>query len=114
MFAARPICRMLLWQIADLAWSFALLRAGSSIDIKSDIIAMTTNSSIKVNALRPCIFYPAISRGKLPNNSHYTHYLPPESIDNPYPHMPQTISLLLFTGPQHRLVRNAGQHQSPT
>jgi hypothetical protein len=45
---AIPICRRLLTHLVFLADSWALARAGSSIEAKIAIIAMTTRSSIKV------------------------------------------------------------------
>jgi hypothetical protein len=74
---------MLLWQIADLAWSLALLRAGSNIDIKSDIIAIITNSSISVKARLLCIPDPAIVCGKINDNCHYMVCAAHNQTDNP-------------------------------
>src|SRR5258706_2421544 len=45
-----PICRRLLVHFVRLPFSFALARAGSSIAARIAMIAMTTNSSIKVKA----------------------------------------------------------------
>ena len=45
-------CRILDLQTARLAVSFDLAKAGNSIAAKIAIIAITTNSSIKVNAIR--------------------------------------------------------------
>jgi hypothetical protein len=48
-----PNCRRLLLQAADLAASFARLSAGNNIAARMAMTAITTNSSIRVNALHP-------------------------------------------------------------
>jgi hypothetical protein len=53
---AKPICRKLLVQVAALARSLALLRAGKSIPARIAMMAITTNNSIKVNLLFFIIF----------------------------------------------------------
>src|SRR5687767_10911913 len=50
---AVPICRRLLRQTARLAASRALFSAGSSSEMSTAMMPMTTNSSTRVNALRP-------------------------------------------------------------
>ena len=47
-----PICRRLLMHFAPWALTLALERAGSSMAARMAMMAMTTNSSIKVNPLR--------------------------------------------------------------
>ena len=47
---AIPIWRVLLMQEIRIARSFALLKAGNNIAAKIAMMAMTTNSSIKVKA----------------------------------------------------------------
>ena len=49
-FVASMICLMLLRQAMDLAFSLAFDNAGSSIAARIAMMAMTTSSSIKVNA----------------------------------------------------------------
>src|SRR5205823_4619567 len=49
---ARPICLRLLAQLMRLAASRAFCTAGNNIPINTEMMAMTTNSSISVNALR--------------------------------------------------------------
>jgi hypothetical protein len=94
---------MLLWHIADLAWSLALLSAGSNMDIKSDIIAITTNSSISVKARRLCIPDPAIACGKNNNNCHYTLYAAQNQTDDPY--LPRPNGTQRMPKPTQRLRR---------
>jgi hypothetical protein len=81
----------LLWHIADLAWSLALLSAGSNMDIKSDIIAITTNSSISVKPRRLCIPDPAGICGKINNNCYYTLYTAHNQADDPCRPVPKGI-----------------------
>jgi len=52
MTRAMPTCRILLMQPVCLAFCFALARAGNSIAARIAMMAITTKSSIKVNAPR--------------------------------------------------------------
>jgi len=53
MVAAKPSWRRLLWHLADLLFSFARLKAGTRSEAKIAMMAITTSSSIKVNADLP-------------------------------------------------------------
>ena len=44
-------CRMLFKSVMSKAWSFARLKAGNNSPARMAMIAMTTNSSIKVKAM---------------------------------------------------------------
>ena len=46
-----PICFKLDWQLARLAFSRTLAKTGNKIAARTDIMAITTSSSISVNAL---------------------------------------------------------------
>jgi len=51
MFMAKPNCLLFPKQTVLRAFAFAFAKAGKSIAAKMAIMAMTTNSSIKVNPL---------------------------------------------------------------
>src|SRR6185295_20163548 len=58
-------CRTLLLQLARLARSFALARAGRSSAARIAMMAMTTSNSTSVNAVKQCAFERGPGRGLL-------------------------------------------------
>ena len=55
-----PICLRLLKQLVRRAFSRALAKTGNKIDARIDIMAITTNSSMSVNACRFILLPPKV------------------------------------------------------
>jgi hypothetical protein len=56
MIKAKPICLLLFMQDAACAFALAFAKAGNSIAAKMAMMAITTNSSISVNAVEQHFF----------------------------------------------------------
>src|SRR5258707_2580255 len=79
LWQALPSCPRLFWQVVRLAASRTFCTAGTSRPIRMAMMAMTTRSSIRVNALRARIMAAPFQQGETPERRRKTITQPDSS-----------------------------------